>query len=86
MSWLQTAVFALRPPDQRPIGVVEQEILDELEFHLAMRALDNANAGMSCKKPGRTPCGASAISSESAKRAVKSTWENESCCRESKPD
>jgi hypothetical protein len=47
MSWLETAGFALRPSDPRPIREIEQEIADELEFHIEMRTLDNANAGMS---------------------------------------
>ena len=34
-------------PTRGPIRVVEQEILDELEFHLEMRTLDNVKAGMS---------------------------------------
>jgi RNA polymerase sigma-70 factor (ECF subfamily) len=46
MSWLETAAAALRPPDPRPIRVLEQEIRDELEFHLEMRTLDNQSAGM----------------------------------------
>jgi hypothetical protein len=46
MSWLETAASALRPPDPRPIGIVEQEILDELTFHIEMRTLDNQSAGM----------------------------------------
>jgi RNA polymerase sigma-70 factor (ECF subfamily) len=46
MSWLQTAAAALRPPDRRPMRVVDQEILDELQFHIEMRTLDNAGAGL----------------------------------------
>jgi RNA polymerase sigma-70 factor (ECF subfamily) len=47
MSWLQTFAFIRRPPDARPMRVVDQEIVDELEFHLDMRTLDNVGAGMS---------------------------------------
>ena len=47
MSWLQTLAFVPRPPDSRPIREIEQEILDELEFHVEMRTLDNVSAGMS---------------------------------------
>jgi hypothetical protein len=47
MSWLQTAAVVLRLPDPRPISQIEQEIADELEFHLEMRTRDNVNAGMS---------------------------------------
>ena len=46
MSWLETLAFVPRPPDSRPIREIEQEILDELEFHLEMRTLDNVSAGM----------------------------------------
>ena len=47
MSWMQTAAFIPRPPDSRPIGEkIEQEIPDELEFHVEMRTLDNVTAGM----------------------------------------
>jgi len=47
MSWLDTLAIFPRPPDSRPIRQVEQEILDELDFHIEMRTLDNINAGMS---------------------------------------
>jgi hypothetical protein len=46
MSWLETLAFVPRPPDSRPIREIEQEILDELQFHIDMRTLDNVNAGM----------------------------------------
>jgi len=36
----------LRPPDPRTACQIEEEILDELEFHLEMRTLDNQSAGM----------------------------------------
>jgi hypothetical protein len=47
MSWPRTFAILTRPSDWRPAGVVEQEILDELDFHIQMRTLDNASAGMS---------------------------------------
>jgi hypothetical protein len=47
MSWLQTFAFVPRPPDARPMRVVDREIVDELEFHLDMRTLENVGAGMS---------------------------------------
>jgi hypothetical protein len=46
MSWHQNAAILPRPPDQRPIGQIEQEIIDELQFHIEMRTIDNAKAGM----------------------------------------
>ena len=46
MSWLETLALVPRPPDSRPIREIEQEILDELEFHVEMRTLDNVSAGM----------------------------------------
>jgi hypothetical protein len=47
MSWLRALSLIPPPPDSRPMRVVEQEILDELEFHIEMRTLDNQSAGMS---------------------------------------
>ena len=46
MSWLRTLAMVPPPPDSRPVCVVEQEIQDELEFHIEMRTLDNQVAGM----------------------------------------
>jgi hypothetical protein len=46
MSWPQVFSILSRPPDSRPVRVVEQEILEELEFHVEMRTLDNVTAGM----------------------------------------
>lgn len=46
MSWLSSFTVLLRPPDPRPVRVIDQEILDELEFHIEMRAFDNRSAGM----------------------------------------
>lgn len=46
MSWLHDALLAARLPEARPARVIEQEIRDELEFHIAMRTLENADAGM----------------------------------------
>ena len=47
MSWPSAFALLSPPLDPRPIGVIEQDIRDELEFHLAMRTLDNEAAGMS---------------------------------------
>src|SRR3972149_1808162 len=47
MSWLQTIAVFPQAPDSRPIPQVEREILDELQFHIEMRTLDNISAGMS---------------------------------------
>ncbi len=47
MSWYQNFAILPSPPDPRPVHVVEEEILDELEFHLAMRTEENISAGMS---------------------------------------
>jgi hypothetical protein len=52
MSWLQTIAVFPQPPDSRPIPQVEQEILDELQFHVEMRTLDNISAGMSALEAG----------------------------------
>jgi hypothetical protein len=46
MSWLNTFAIVPRPPDSRPMRVIEQEIVDELEFHIEMRTRDNVAAGM----------------------------------------
>ena len=46
MSFLSTVAASIRPPDHRPIRQIEEEILDELEFHVEMRTLDNVHAGM----------------------------------------
>ena len=46
MSWLDALAVLPRPPDPRPVRVIEQEILDELQFHIEMRTLDNRAAGM----------------------------------------
>jgi HEAT repeat protein len=46
MFWPRTLGILFRLPDSRPTRVVEQEILDELEFHVEMRTLDNVSAGM----------------------------------------
>jgi hypothetical protein len=46
MSLLRTAGDVFRPGDPRPVRAVEQEIRDELDFHLKMRELENVRAGM----------------------------------------
>ena len=46
MSWLSAFAFVPQASDSRPMHVIEQEILDELEFHIEMRTLDNVAAGM----------------------------------------
>ena len=47
MSVLETLATYLRPPDSRPIDQVEREIVDELRFHVEMRAEENVRVGMS---------------------------------------
>jgi RNA polymerase sigma-70 factor (ECF subfamily) len=47
MDWPQTISSFIPRPDPRPVREVEQEILDELESHIEMRALDNVATGMS---------------------------------------
>ncbi|HKE01625.1 MAG TPA: permease prefix domain 1-containing protein [Planctomycetota bacterium] len=47
MSFLRTLGLPLRPSDPRTVREVDDEIHDELEFHLAMRVRDNVAAGMS---------------------------------------
>lgn len=49
MPLLRTLAAQLRPPDPRPVRRIDAEILDELEFHIEMRALDNQRAGMSAE-------------------------------------
>jgi hypothetical protein len=46
MSMLRSLSAALPAIDTRSIGDVEQEIVDELAFHLEMRTLDNVRSGM----------------------------------------
>jgi Big-like domain-containing protein len=47
MSFIQRASTLLPPVDTRSIAVIEQEIVDELEFHLSMRTEDNLRTGAS---------------------------------------
>lgn len=47
MSWRSAFALVPRPPDSRPMRLVEQEIRDELDFHIEMRTRDNVAAGMS---------------------------------------
>ena len=53
MSWLETVALLPRPPDPRPLQVLDQEILDELDFHIEMRTRDNMDAGMSADEARR---------------------------------
>jgi Bacterial Ig-like domain len=46
MSMLRSIVARIPAADPRTIGEIEQEIGDELEFHLQMRAEENARLGM----------------------------------------
>ena len=46
MDWPQAFSLFLPPPASKPVCEVEQDILDELKFHVEMRALDNVAAGM----------------------------------------
>jgi hypothetical protein len=46
MSMLRSLSAALPAIDARSIGDIEQEILDELDFHIEMRTLDNIRSGM----------------------------------------
>ena len=46
MSLFEDIGLFLRPPDLRSKAQVEDEIAEELEFHLAMRQRDNEQAGM----------------------------------------
>ena len=71
MSWLETLAFVPRPPDSRPIREIEQEILDELEFHVEMRTLDNVAPGCRPPKPGKTRSAVSAILRRFARHVVK---------------
>jgi len=57
MSWLSTLASVPRVSDSRPIPVIEQEILDELEFHIEMRTLDNVAAGMSASEARQNALG-----------------------------
>lgn len=47
MSFIETLSACLPAIDARPIGQIEQEIVDELEFHIAMRTEENMTQGMS---------------------------------------
>lgn len=46
-SFLDHLDLFFRPPTARAASAVEAEIAEEIEFHLALRARDNAEAGMS---------------------------------------
>ncbi len=47
MALLDSISVFLQPPDPRPVREIDDEIIQELEFHLEMRARDNVLAGMS---------------------------------------
>ena len=47
MSAFRHLVDYLRAPDPRPVALVDEEIREELEFHLAMQAEANQQAGLS---------------------------------------
>jgi RNA polymerase sigma-70 factor (ECF subfamily) len=46
MSWIRALADHLPPPDPRPISEVDDDIREELQFHLEMRTQDNLAAGM----------------------------------------
>src|SRR5436190_56257 len=46
MAILESLAARLPAIDSRPISQVDQEIFDELEFHIAMRTEENMNLGM----------------------------------------
>jgi len=46
MLTLRSLTAALPAIDGRSVGEIEQEILDELEFHIVMRTVDNVRSGM----------------------------------------
>jgi hypothetical protein len=46
MSLINSLAGVFRMPDPRPVAEIEQEILDELDFHLEMRTRDNVAQGM----------------------------------------
>lgn len=46
MSLLRTLADSVRPPDPRPIHEIDDEILEELQFHIEMRTRDNVASGM----------------------------------------
>ncbi len=47
MTFIDTLSGAWPAIDSRPIGQIEQEIVDELEFHVEMRTRENVLQGMS---------------------------------------
>jgi hypothetical protein len=47
MTLIESLSAYLPAIDLRPISQIEQEIVDELEFHIAMRTEENMNQGMS---------------------------------------
>lgn len=49
MAFINTLSQHLPAIDSRPIGQIEQEIFDELDFHIAMRTEENMSQGMSAE-------------------------------------
>ena len=47
MTFIRTLSARLPAIDSRSIGEIEQEIVDELDFHVAMRTEENIRRGMS---------------------------------------
>ena len=47
MSWVDTLTDCVKSLDARPIAEIDREIIDELEFHVAMRTQDGVCAGLS---------------------------------------
>lgn len=50
---LRSLAIHLRPPDPRPVSQIDDEIREELEFHIDMRAMGNQKAGMSPQEARR---------------------------------
>lgn len=46
MSWMRSLADFLPTPDPRPVLEIDDEIREELDFHIAMRTQDNVAAGM----------------------------------------
>jgi len=53
MSALRELAAYVRLPDPRPIAEIDEEIREELAFHLEMRALENVSAGMAPEEARR---------------------------------
>ncbi len=46
MSFMRSLAVYARLPDPRPLDQIDEEIRDELEFHIHMRTLDGVRAGL----------------------------------------